>query len=142
DQTAKISTFRRVVFIINLYEESYRRGASEESPTAPDGGQECGHVSLYRCPQRPVIRFEDHPLRAFVDGFFDEQQEPPNIDVQDRSVCRKRSRTPDHDTGRGERPDDVDPDRIEQFLLSFGNKPFDGDGGVQIAFIDSGRSLV
>src|SRR2546427_4205995 len=62
----QIAGLWRVVFVVDLDEESLLGRGAEQRPVAPDRSEKGGNVTLHFRPQRPVLGLENHPLRTLI----------------------------------------------------------------------------
>src|SRR5205814_4246546 len=70
------------------HEERLVRRRSGQRARAPDRAEEVRHRLAYQRPQRFAVRLEDDPLGPLVDGLFEEEEQPPHVDVLPRRVGR------------------------------------------------------
>src|SRR4029079_16270074 len=116
-ELAGVARLRRVVLRVALHEERLVGRRPEERPVSPEAQQERVDRPLDAAPEADIVRLEDDPLGALEDRLLEVVEEPPDVEVAPGRGARQRPRAPDPDAPAGERPDAVDPGRIELVVL-------------------------
>src|SRR3569832_393157 len=126
NQPAVIDVVLRHRGAIAFDEERFFLRHSHQCAGAPHADQEVGDAAPHPGPEWLVVWFKHDPLRAFVNGLFDEQEEPPHVDVFPLTVRRHRARAPETNasTVAAEIAGAVDTTRIENVLSAFRYRKF------------------
>ncbi len=70
----------------------------EQGALLPEVHQEVRDRETQSGPRRLIVRLEDDPLRAFVNGFLHEHKESAHIDIFPLGIARGRTGAPDDNT--------------------------------------------
>src|SRR5215217_5028179 len=111
DQLTGVPRFRRVRFPVALHVERLIRRHPEQGAAPPNTIEERADVALDPRPEIGVVWLEDDPLRALLDRFLDEVEEPPNVDVAPARIARQCARAPRANPHTRERPNAIDAHR-------------------------------
>src|SRR5260370_8335706 len=93
--------------------EGLLHGLPDQTPIAPDTREKVGNRAPQLLPQPGVVRFEDRPADALLNGFFQEQEQTPDIDVLPVGVGRGRACSPENRTPTGTK----DANHIDAFQV-------------------------
>src|SRR5262249_11731925 len=92
-----------------------------EHAFSPCACEECTNIASDTCPEVGVVRLEDDPLCAMLDGFLDVIEESPYIDIAPGRVAAESASTPDTKSTSGEGTKAVDADGVECVLFALGD---------------------
>src|SRR6266704_3608457 len=96
---------------------------------APQSCEKVADAAPHPRPQWLVIVFENHPLRASQDGFFDENEQAANIDVFPVGIIRGGTAAPDQISSAPEVAQNIHALGVQNGLLLV--------IGLHLQFIDS-----
>src|SRR5262249_26764060 len=119
DQASVINVVLSHRRAIDFDEEGFVGFGALQRAASPDCSQKIGDRRPYARPERLVVRLEDDKLGAFVDRLFNENEQPPHVDVFPRAVGSDHARAPYAIAAAGEEAQHIDVSRIEQVLLAF-----------------------
>src|SRR5262249_13375598 len=119
DQLSQRNDVRRVQLVIDPHSECFVRRCSNQSAIAPDSRQEVGHLAFDGSPQSFIVRLKHRELSAFLNRFFYEEQQPPDVDVTPLGDVRWRdgSGAPDQYSAARKRTNHVDTLLVERTVL-------------------------
>ena len=109
---------------IALHREGFVRRRAHQRPPAPHSEQEVRDAARDSSPRGFVVRLKYDPLCAFVNRFFDEQEETANDYVLPLGFTRHRTRAPYAYASavRTKITNYIDAPRIENVMLVFVNR--------------------
>src|SRR5690348_2399663 len=110
DQLTAVTYVRRVGFFVTFHKKCLLRRQPEQGAAAPHARQEGTHIAPHSRPQVLIVRLKNHPLRTLLDGFFDEIEQAPDVDVTPGRIATDRACAPNANAAAGKRPYAIDAD--------------------------------